>query len=801
MRKNGKKIVKAILISALVLTGAAVFHAPKMPTIKVFADENNSNLLLPSSYEQYLPLLSPKDVAITADYTAIADGNSIYVYDKKDGIYRAYEHTENQESAKNTVTKLQFDHETETLYFLDASTYLYTLNVKELENTATAPTATGFSCSTFAIHENELYFTTVSENVSQISKTSLSTPDISTSVTLVNDLAFSPTIAFWNGELYYTNAKTYLHKIAPDAENAKPAQICSFSSSIVSMNITNGIFTCSDILGDFYAYSLPDLSLNINASEIPPLASASGGYSAISSFGEEIYVIKNNTVRNFSLQTNSFTDYEIGGQSDSPHRINGGTAIHLSEEKLFIADSGNERISVYDVQSNSFLSPVNSTMPIAFLASTANTVVAANKEQAIIYDLSDSGYGAQLSLFDDFNGELIGVANVYGKYYFATESNFCYVASYNAETAVWEWTETKKTSTRYPRQLCSDAYGYLYIANATGVYRFTEESFLSSTAEGEPIYDSMPQNTEKVLIDYAGKGYALSKGVLYALDTLTPYEFGTVPVYTSDANLISFAFGVEENATYLLYKENYIVKTKALALPTVKTISVGGADTDIFSETGAVFTVVETTPNALLVKFDLSLLNGAEFFPYLAYERSTEAKTALRIGQTQQYDVIAIFDEQKKQYDSYLVLSDSCKELPENEFHEGYAQEEQKTAYLTNDILLYKFPYLTELLPVCALKRSEEITLLGEITRLDNDYYHVSYQTENGEIKTGYVPQCYVSPFNGEPPETETRVNGANSSDKDALWRLAYLLLGTGAIFIIIDYMILHKQNKDDHED
>jgi len=63
----------------------------------------SDSLILPSSYEQYLPLDAPTGVAVCRNYTAVSDGNVIYVYDRADGEYRLYRHEENR-----SVTNLQF---------------------------------------------------------------------------------------------------------------------------------------------------------------------------------------------------------------------------------------------------------------------------------------------------------------------------------------------------------------------------------------------------------------------------------------------------------------------------------------------------------------------------------------------------------------------------------------------------------------------------------------------------------------------------------------------------------------------
>ena len=67
-------------------------------------------LLVPNSYQQYLELESPVDIAMSTRYMAIADHNNIYLYDTADELYRTYTHEYNVGNPlSNNISKLQFD--------------------------------------------------------------------------------------------------------------------------------------------------------------------------------------------------------------------------------------------------------------------------------------------------------------------------------------------------------------------------------------------------------------------------------------------------------------------------------------------------------------------------------------------------------------------------------------------------------------------------------------------------------------------------------------------------------------------
>ena len=121
-----------IALCALLSVSAGVFS---LTTNVASADASTLSdaLILPERYEEYLPLKSPTDVAVTENYTAISDGNLIYVYDRKADAYGVYTHVENGNATMDAVKKLQFG-EDGNLYFVDNSSgaNFYALDTKNL---------------------------------------------------------------------------------------------------------------------------------------------------------------------------------------------------------------------------------------------------------------------------------------------------------------------------------------------------------------------------------------------------------------------------------------------------------------------------------------------------------------------------------------------------------------------------------------------------------------------------------------------------------------------------------------------
>lgn len=74
--------------------------------------------------------------------------------------------------------------------------------------------------------------------------------------------------------------------------------------------------------------------------------------------------------------------------------------------------------------------------------------------------------------------------------------------------------------------------------------------------------------------------------------------------------------------------------------------------------------------------------------------------------ETELYDILAVFDEENRQYTAALVLKSHCEELPEEEYLKEAEGFEDGKGYLTNAVSLYKYPYLTELLTAEACRKT-----------------------------------------------------------------------------------------------
>ncbi|MBR2441977.1 MAG: hypothetical protein IKB20_02810 [Clostridia bacterium] len=788
--KTWKTVISfAFALTAVAFLTAGGFGVQKTPA-KADSAPVSVELIAPSSYEEYLPLEKPACYTASEDYTAIADGNLLYLFDKAEERYFCYdEYTKSIES-------VQFG-EDGNLYFLSGYN-VYSLSVDGLKTeTASAQRLTEVTCDSFLIEDGAIYYIARKE----ICAYSLANGE--TRTLRVEGRDIERPLAYTEGVLYYlcktADAENPYTLYALNLKTGSVNPITDFTHPFTSMAVANNLFCFTTESNEsFYAYNYTELTASEHASSIAPVTKAEGGYTYLSSYGGTVYTVYKNTVKGYSVENAEFTDFEISASSSSTHRLNNADELCLSGETLFIADNGNQRISVFDTKTGAFKTPFVTELINPYLAAYKDTLLAASANKAVLYNLKSNG--APLFTLDGIEGNIVGAVSVYGRYYILTDDNHCYALK--AENGEWSVTQTKKqTHALYAKAFTADVYGSLYIAyDNDAVYRFNEKELFTPEASGTKILEGV-QNPKKLLVDYETSIYALSEGTLqkYALNgddyqvsgSYTP-DYGLV--YDHAPCLASFTFGVDEEVSYFLYAGDYLVKSDELNIPKVNPIPVGNAAELIFGALNEGYELVQVETESILIEFDLSALQEATQFPYIAFERSQDTLTAIKLCEESGYAVLAIPQEKAGEYRTYLAQLSACTNIAQSDYFMPY--ESTKTAYITNDIPLYKFPAMNAHFSAHGLKRSDTVTLLGEISLLEREYYQVLIQTDGGAL-TGYIPKAYTTLFDGSTPHTEEIVFGGEPL-QDELWRSVYILLGFGAICILVDFLILKKPKNDE---
>ena len=224
-------------------------------------------------------------------------------------------------------------------------------------------------------------------------------------------------------------------------------------------------------------------------------------------------------------------------------------------------------------------------------------------------------------------------------------------------------------------------------------------------------------------------------------------------------------------------------------MPTVKSIPTGDVAEEIFESTIAEFAVVQTQPNAFLIEVDASKLQDRATFAYLSSYRSTQPITALKVAETGNYALLLYREGSSIRYKTLLVDLRLQAELSD-EYRILY--ETPQTGYLTNLSKAYKFPSMG-LPSLGEIAKNTQVTILGEVNGLDCEYYAIAYNEQ-----TAYIPKSHFVFFDGTPPTEEEITLGDAQGKTGEMWRLTYLLLGSVAICILVDTLILRKKDSDE---
>ncbi len=271
-----------------------------------------------------------------------------------------------------------------------------------------------------------------------------------------------------------------------------------------------------------------------------------------------------------------------------------------------------------------------------------------------------------------------------------------------------------------------------------------------------------------------GVVYGLTEsGTLYSYDLASDTEqtIGTNGGYTSLSTDGEHLYLIKDKQLYT-YTPSQGTPERAATYPLIDALPTENAKTTVAEITSTDAVLVETQENALLIEVDLEKSDGT--FHRVSNRRAKVQ--GIQLAQTTSYTLLASYEEG---YKTYLVPKNSTTAL--------------STGYANGNAKIYKYPLQSESLPVFAEKeRNSPLEIVGEIEGVDGKYYAV--KIDEG---IGYVPQTQARPFDGRTPQQTTEILGNAEGNEDAVWRLAYLLLGAVALCILADFLILRKNPKE----
>lgn len=729
-----------VALAALLALSAAGAAFPLYENTSASADESavrvssvtltaeNASLFQPASYEEYLPLESPSDVAFSENYIAIADGSYLYVFSRASGTYSRYQQPD------GTIAKLGFHGD--DLYFvvLGAINTFYRFDCAE--NRATI--IDRINCATFLIEGDTLY--TATSAGTGVGRTTLASYALNnleggarTLGTLTNST--TPYLAYAGGTLYCCVNGYLYYPVNGSFSDTQRYNLCADAS--LSANVTS---VCSDGTSLYFSSAAGLFRRGTGSDGTVTRLSDASGLSAMSFVQTSLYCIEGNSVREITVAGDSaaFTSYEITSASDSENRLSGADDMARAGNLLVTADAGNSRVSVYNFRTQSYSAIPCDAVPskvatdgetIAYAAGTNIYTCAYGDTQFTQVEISGQQYMDNIS----------GLACVYGTVYYVTENGMR--GSVGGEMV----TSTDATG------LAADLYGNLYVTYSGDekARKFTETEFTTAGAAGTGTGVTVPSGATSLEADYQGNLYYLSGGVLYRNGEPFATVRGSDFIWTQDGsaqNAVSFALGFEDDEVYFNFG-NYLVKSNAGTLadiPTLSEIAVGGARDETFAHHAEDRLLVTVPAGTVGISTDLTALRdeGGETFPYRSYARAAEERQGVFLAETDGWSLV-LFAEGDGTYTAGLYPSSSLAFTDASEYYT--ASEPTLTRYVSSSVSVYYAPCLESALAQRQLPRGTQVTLIGTVQTAEFTYALVEFSDDARTTARGYVPASYLT--------------------------------------------------------
>ena len=708
------------------------------------AAAEGSALFLPSGYEQYLALEKPVDVAMSEEHIAIADGASLYLYDREAGVYTLYRHkvqSQEQEQEVN-ISKVQFTPDGR-LFFSDADSHLFLYDFGK----GTAAMQSNVICATFFIDGDTLYAASVTNTDTSLYAFDHRKPGLDFSqdarrIGVISNSVKTPCLFVLDGVLY-SAADGIVHYCAPPWDKPIPLTLAGKTSvqNLTSVAVFGGnvYYTVSGSTS-----SEEDGLYRAVLDESSELILAGSGYNALTVYGGNLYCVKGNTVRELKEEDGKLlpTGYEIASSSDSVNRLSGAKDTVRARDLLVTSDCGNERVSVCDLSTGKY--SILDTGAASHVATDGDVIAASVGNTVKLYR-----YGEKTPYYEHTAANNVtGISVVFGRCYYVSEHHYGV-----AEEGFEEFTRSNS-----PTALTSDVFGNLYVADQQlHVTKYTEAEFLDPEAEGTPAQYSdadgtvtelrLPEGYLSLRADFDGNLYYLYENALYCNGArIKPADTGEY-VYRKEGSPlpqpVSFALGYEDNGIYFQYGD-YIVLDGNVTFPTLSTILSVGAHKDVFSTpNGETVSLTDVRAGATGIGVDAGGLgNETPYFPYAGYARTTGGR-AVVLCRRDKFCFTALYENYE--YKVALFRAEDCTDVsPE------WSPSAPKTQYVTSEVALSYFPCLTQPLTIERLPRATEVTVYGTLQSAGFEFAYVLC----GE-KWGYLPINYLTESSPIPPEAE----------------------------------------------
>ncbi len=249
--------------------------------------------------------------ATKENYAAVACENQLYLFNDEVSAWQEYEHS-------SPVVETHFGKEG-ILYFLDAQSNLFTLNVPDLQSDSSAQD-TGIDCSSFTVFEDVLYYANVSAIGGDIKTTLRQVPLTDVTAEGASFTAKTFFVSLCYGEnLYALDGGAHLYQISFADDNA--TELCKLPEGANSILLLDGTLFCATESGAFYGYSFADLTAKKDADACQPIVSVPSGVSALNADENFVYLMQGTTPYVYSTTENALAVAEGRFSRPSLHGI------------------------------------------------------------------------------------------------------------------------------------------------------------------------------------------------------------------------------------------------------------------------------------------------------------------------------------------------------------------------------------------------------------------------------------------------------------------------------------------------
>lgn len=702
---------------------------------KVALTNDDFSLFLPSEYEQYLSLEEVKSLAVQDDYLAVADGNTLFLYNGN--RYATYTHFGSDGNSVEIIC-CEFGYDG-NLWLLDKEGNLYSIDPTAEELQAKTLSVTRYSAFTatdngafgaFTNTEGTRIYTVTPQNANKTEEFATAVP--TTTV---------PVMSYDDGVLYCAYGSN-LFTYTPSETHTYP----NFPANATDMTVEGGIIHCVNDEG-LYEVTLAPSENRVNTALLSS-AEEEEVFTCLAKSGNKLYVTEQKNdkkvakIKIYDLSGRAFTDYEIGSSSSAPNRLVDAQTAITSGHKLIVADE--KRIVIYDEEAGSYSAFSLNFTPL-YLASDGSTILAASDRKYAVF----SQDGAPMSEEKQTDNAITGVAAGWGGDYYLSCAPQTFTRI-SADTFEEIYTVTL-TLDKSISGITADPFGKIYAKDVDGnVYRYTESQLKAGAKAEATIYATLPAASSHLCADMRGGVYAADGSNVYFADseTRTTYTIEQSKLFGADGTMRSFALNGMDGRVYFLY-EDYILLSSSVEAPGLNKLAASDAYTAVFTPTGEA-TIGKISEDTLCITFDVSKLTAeSEYFADCSFVRYEESLHAVILSEVvidgANYLIVAPVGE-----DSPVLVpfpDESCTLLDRSEYLSS-TDFTNDIGYLTNDVSLYKYPYLSDSLTYGGLKKGTQVTVGDRFMTGNGDYLFVT-----AGAMSGYVPASYVSRNYGQKAE------------------------------------------------